>query len=278
MGLEAVTDISDLNIVWPLSTDSRKEGDDHIRNLKIAVKSLTTAGGGGLAQLFFPGSWTGDSGKFVTVKTGEDGYEHTTLTGAVVKTLYEAEANTNAFTDAHQTKLNGIETGADVTDAAAVNAAGGIVHSDISESEGFLRKTGSEAYIAIKTNFSAVSDPGSSDDSSAGYDIGSIWVNTTTGEVFQCIDATAAAAIWWSRVKVFPSPVRLPIYTYAGLPSASPDGQIAYLSGASGGGSLIFSDSGEWKKAGVPQEIINPTPPAGQITLTGAVPTVTIAP
>ena len=33
-------------------------------------------------------------------------------TGAEIKALYEAEANTNAFTDAEQTKLAGIETGA----------------------------------------------------------------------------------------------------------------------------------------------------------------------
>ena len=44
-------------------------------------------------------------------------------TGAEIKALYEAEADTNAFTDAEQTKLAGIETGADVTDSANVTAA-----------------------------------------------------------------------------------------------------------------------------------------------------------
>ena len=38
----------------------------------------------------------------------------TSLTGSVVKAAYEAEADTNAFTDAEQTKLAGIETGAQV--------------------------------------------------------------------------------------------------------------------------------------------------------------------
>lgn len=38
----------------------------------------------------------------------------TSLTGSVVKTAYEAEADTNAFTDAEKTKLSGIETGAEV--------------------------------------------------------------------------------------------------------------------------------------------------------------------
>ncbi len=41
-------------------------------------------------------------------------------TGAEIKSAYEGEADTNAFTDAEQTKLSGIETAADVTDAANV--------------------------------------------------------------------------------------------------------------------------------------------------------------
>lgn len=44
--------------------------------------------------------------------------------GAVIKEAYEAEADTNAFTDAEKTKLTGIEAGADVTDATNVAAAG----------------------------------------------------------------------------------------------------------------------------------------------------------
>jgi len=52
-------------------------------------------------------------------------------TGAEIKALYEAEANTNAFTDAFQTKLSGIETGADVTDTANVTAAGALMDSEL---------------------------------------------------------------------------------------------------------------------------------------------------
>jgi hypothetical protein len=48
-------------------------------------------------------------------------------TGAEIKTAYEGEADTNAFTDALLTKLNGIETAADVTDATNVAAAGALI-------------------------------------------------------------------------------------------------------------------------------------------------------
>lgn len=40
-------------------------------------------------------------------------------TAASIKTKYEGNANTNAFTDAHKTKLDGITEAADITDATA---------------------------------------------------------------------------------------------------------------------------------------------------------------
>ena len=47
-----------------------------------------------------------------------------TLTDAQIKTAYENNADTNAFTDADYTKLDGIEASADVTDTANVTSAG----------------------------------------------------------------------------------------------------------------------------------------------------------
>lgn len=45
--------------------------------------------------------------------------------GDVIKTAYEGQSNTNAFTDALQSKLNGIEAGADVTPTLADVATSG---------------------------------------------------------------------------------------------------------------------------------------------------------
>jgi hypothetical protein len=53
-------------------------------------------------------------------------------TGAEIKSLYEGEADTNAFTDVEKSKLSGIEAGANVTDAANVDAAGAVMNSDTS--------------------------------------------------------------------------------------------------------------------------------------------------
>jgi len=50
---------------------------------------------------------------------------------AEIKTAYEANSNTNVFTDTEKSKLAGIEASADVTDATNVNAAGAVMNSDL---------------------------------------------------------------------------------------------------------------------------------------------------
>jgi hypothetical protein len=52
-------------------------------------------------------------------------------TAAEIKTAYESNANTNAFTDADETKLDGIEASADVTDTTNVTAAGALMDSEV---------------------------------------------------------------------------------------------------------------------------------------------------
>ena len=52
-------------------------------------------------------------------------------TAGEIKTAYESNADTNAFTDAEQTKLSGIEANADVTDVDNVTAAGALMDSEV---------------------------------------------------------------------------------------------------------------------------------------------------
>ncbi len=51
-------------------------------------------------------------------------------TGAQIKSAYEGESDTNAYTDAEKTKLAGIEASADVTDTTNVTAAGALMDSE----------------------------------------------------------------------------------------------------------------------------------------------------
>lgn len=61
----------------------------------------------------------GDISKLAGIETGATA----DMTGAEIKSAYEGEANTNAFTDADHSKLDGIEASADVTDTANVTSA-----------------------------------------------------------------------------------------------------------------------------------------------------------
>jgi len=45
-------------------------------------------------------------------------------------------------------------------------------------------------------NLDATSDPTASDDETQGYDIGSLWVNTTEARVWQAISVSIGAAVW----------------------------------------------------------------------------------
>jgi hypothetical protein len=67
-------------------------------------------------------------------KTKLDGIESGSTadqTAGEIKTSYESNADTNAFTDAEQSKLSNIEAGADVTDTANVTAAGALMDSEL---------------------------------------------------------------------------------------------------------------------------------------------------
>jgi len=67
-------------------------------------------------------------------KTKLDGIEANATadqTDAEIKTAYENNSDTNAFTDAEKTKLSGIETSADVTDTTNVTAAGALMDSEV---------------------------------------------------------------------------------------------------------------------------------------------------
>jgi len=73
-------------------------------------------------------------------------------TGAEIKSLYEGESDTNAFTDAEKTKLSGIETNADVTDATNVASAGAIMDGDFT-SNGFMKRTGAGSYTVDTSTY-----------------------------------------------------------------------------------------------------------------------------
>ena len=51
--------------------------------------------------------------------------------------------------------------------------------------------------VLVKSNLSATSDPSTSDDANAGYRIGSRWINTITGKVWEAVSVATLAADWF---------------------------------------------------------------------------------
>lgn len=89
-----------------------------------------------------------------------------------------------------------------VTDIPASNISSGVlVHergglqADVSAGDGFVQiKSGTTT--VVKTNIAASGAPTTTDDSAAGYAVGSRWVDTTADKEYVCLDATATAAVW----------------------------------------------------------------------------------
>ena len=74
---------------------------------------------------------------------------------AVADTDYQSVPAEGAFADGDKTKLDSIESGADVTDAANVNAAGAVMESDYSPAHSILAQqsgTGSPSAVTLGTN------------------------------------------------------------------------------------------------------------------------------
>ena len=117
------------------------------------------------------------------------------LSDAEVKTAYENNADTNAFTDAEQTKLGAIEASADVTDATNVAAAEAFMNGDVT-ANGRVVRTGAGAYTTVYDKLDATTAPGVTNDIDELYVPGSLWVDVTGDEAYVCLDNTDGAAVW----------------------------------------------------------------------------------
>lgn len=47
-----------------------------------------------------------------------------------------------------------------------------------------------------KFNYTATTNPGTSNDITQGYKVGSEWLNTSTGKWYKCRDISEGAAVW----------------------------------------------------------------------------------
>ena len=100
----------------------------------VAGTSPIVSSGGTTPAISITAATTSAAGSMsASDKSKLDGIESSATadqTGAEIKSAYEGESNTNAFTDAEKSKLAAIEASADVTDTTNVDAAGAVMNSD----------------------------------------------------------------------------------------------------------------------------------------------------
>ena len=59
-----------------------------------------------------------------------------------------------------------------------------------------LIRDGSGNVTSIKHNLTATAPPTATDDNTQGYGLSSVWVDNTSKDIYFCVDATTAAALW----------------------------------------------------------------------------------
>lgn len=174
----------------------------------------------GLTAVTVVGAIDEIEGRVDTAETKLTGVEDNATadqTGAEIKIAYEAEVDTNALTDARAAIVDATTlTGKGITDAytktevdtalAAQNEASEISYSNTASG---LTATDTQSAIdevetrvdelenrELTNKVDATVAPAVTDDSDAGYEVGSLWVDTVADEAYRCADATVGAAVW----------------------------------------------------------------------------------
>lgn len=103
-------------------------------------------------------------------------------------TAVGGSVNISGGTITNVTNTNFISTGIDD------NAVGNVLTIDAAGDSTFTGDVLSAN--TKKANFTAIVAPGATDDSGAGYEVGSRWIDVTADKYYCCVDSTAAAAVW----------------------------------------------------------------------------------
>ena len=180
--VSAVVSLAKGEELWGEVDRARQSGSSATSTV-IAHVELVKVGGAtgdtGAAGVGVPPIVSGDADKVLTVNSAESAAEWAdatgaTLTDAEVKTAYENNADTNAFTDAYETKVDGIAAGAQVnvgTNLGNTPAANGVaVTSSTGSNTTLPAATGTLAGVMAgsdKTRLDAMEDSATADQTNA---------------------------------------------------------------------------------------------------------------
>lgn len=128
------------------------------------------------------------------------------------------------------------------------------------DSEGQLVWVDIPAGSGALNNFIAVTDPANTNDETEGYEIGSQWLNTVSGALFECTDATGDNAVWKQINSVIVDDAPSDGNTYG-----RKNGTWAMVS-VTGGGQIVLSTViGEYET--LINSVFNPTMCVSEITI-----------
>lgn len=157
MGLETVTYISDLNPLWPLGSDPKSNGDNHVRNLKTGLLNTFSAITGAVTATHVEINYL--SGVTSNVQVQLNGKANTaspTFTGTVVLpsttsigTVTDAEiARLSGVSSAIQTQLDGKGAITGQTWSGAHDFTAGSVNVPTATAGDATNKAASTAFVA----------------------------------------------------------------------------------------------------------------------------------
>jgi hypothetical protein len=92
--------------------------------------------------------------------------------------------------------------------------------------------------IAGVNKLDATVDPTANEDSGDGYSVGSMWINTTDNQLFVCLDATVASAIWAKIPKEISAVISPEATNTVDIGSSSLKYKDAYFAGTVYGGTI----------------------------------------
>ena len=81
----------------------------------------------------------------------------------------------------------------------------GGLEADVNAGDGFVEIKGGSTTV-IKSNLAASDAPDSNDDVTPGYQVGSVWIDTTADKAYVCLDPADGAAVWTEITQAGSSP------------------------------------------------------------------------
>ena len=78
----------------------------------------------------------------------------------------------------------------------------GLQVPNTSSGDAGINLTSNLELLADRSVYSASADPSTSDDSTEGFAAGSLWMNTSSLQVWQCTNPATGAAVWTQVIQV----------------------------------------------------------------------------